>query len=102
MLQLLRLIDPLETAFASRHTRVKFYEANVSPKHTQDVLARAHNPNDYIIIDRIEQQWLYADQKKLLLLKTFAPLSGPVLTEENLGILPIAVKQYQRANIPTP
>ena len=84
LLQLLRLVDPLETAFASRHTRVKFYDSS-QPKNTSDVLENAYNTNDYIVIDRIEQSWLYKDQKKLLLLKTFAPLSGPVLTEENLG-----------------
>lgn len=38
LLQLLRIIDPQETAFASRHTRVKFYDAIQSPKTTQDVL----------------------------------------------------------------
>jgi len=62
------------------------------------VLANAYNPKDYIIIDRMEQQWLFADQSKLLLLKTFAPLSGPVVTEENLAILPIQVKRFFRAS----
>ncbi len=50
-MQLLNLIDPDGTVFVMKEKRVKQYEPNQA-KQTGDVLEKAYNKNDFVIIDR--------------------------------------------------
>ena len=57
------------------------------------MLLNQYNPHDYIVIDRTEIPWAYTDQKKLVLIKTFAPLSGKVILEPGLSEFPLRVEK---------
>ena len=86
------MIDPDGTIFVMKEKRVKYYEPNQA-KQTGDVLERSYNSQDYLIIDRTEVPWAYTDQKKLILIKTFAPLSGKVILEPGLSEFPLRVEK---------
>ena len=95
-IRILKLIDPDGTVFVMKEKRVKFYEPGQA-KQTGDVLERSYNKNDFVIIDRTECPWMYTDQQKLLLLKTFAPISGKVIEEKNrfLSEFPLRIEHSQ-------
>lgn len=61
------------------------------PKRTFDVLQHSPNNSDYLVIDRADNSWVSDDQKKLILLKTFAPLSGQIIMEDQLKHFPCQV-----------
>ena len=93
-IQLLNLIDPEGTIFVMKEKRVKQYEPNQA-KQTGDVLERAYNKHDFVIIDRTECPWMYTDQQKLIIVKTFAPISGKVIVEHSLSEFPLRIEQTQ-------
>lgn len=73
--QLLALIDQTGTIFPEREKQIKTYGID-QYKTSSEILAKATNAHDFLIIDRIEWRWESRDQNHLVLLKTWAPLSG--------------------------
>lgn len=71
-----------------RDIRVKQFEYQ-DVKTSKEFLYTAFNREDYLIIDRSELDWEDADLKNVVLVKTFAPLTGQVLEEDSLKNFPI-------------
>ena len=72
-----------------RDLRVKSFKGEL--KHTKELLCEVFSPNDYIIVDRSEMTWSLENRKNIILLKTFAPLSGHVIQENLLKYFPIEI-----------
>ena len=51
-------------------------------KTTSEVLVNAPNAHDFLVFDRIEWKWDRSDIASLVLLKTFAPLSGKLKLDD--------------------
>lgn len=73
--QLIKLLDDDGTLFVEREKQIKTYGID-QLKTTSDVLVNAPNAHDYLVFDRIEWKWDRSDIASLVMLKTFAPLSG--------------------------
>jgi hypothetical protein len=69
------LIDLDGTLFCERARQVKTYGTD-QWKTTADVLCGVHHPNDYLVLDRCEWKWDSSDHPNMVIVKTFAPLSG--------------------------
>jgi len=84
------MIDPERVIFTDRQTRVWSYHP-MEAKRVDQVLQNSYNKNDFVIIDRLEHAWEHQLQSKMIIIKTFAPLSGLVITEASLKFFPIRV-----------
>jgi len=86
-----RLIDPEGVYFKMRDKRIKQAPSINVAKATDELLFDSSNKDDYVIIDRTDTVWKYQDVSRVILLKTFAPLSGHVIQEHGLDMFPITI-----------
>lgn len=77
VLRLLPLIDPDGTVFPIKS--IASIKSNDLKQVEYVVNEQTPNQWDFAIIDRLENVWDFSQQSRMILLKTFAPMTGLVI-----------------------